>query len=43
MFISLMEYIEIPDPGGHLNIKMSSYQYWDPHVKDKMVSWLSYL
>ena len=21
-------------PGGHLNIKMSSYQYRDPHVKD---------
>ena len=24
--------------GGHLNIKMSSYQYRDPHVKDKTVS-----
>ena len=23
-------------PGGHLNIKMSSYQYRDPHVKDEM-------
>ena len=25
-------------PGGCLNIKMSSYQYKDPHVKDKTVS-----
>ena len=25
-------------PGGHLNIKMSSYQYRDSHVKDKTVS-----
>ena len=25
-------------PGGHLNIKMSSYQYRDPHVKDKTVA-----
>ena len=24
-------------PGGLLNIKMSSYQYRDPHVKDQMV------
>ena len=23
---------------GRLYIKMSSYQYWDPHVKDKTVS-----
>ena len=22
------------DPGGHLDIKISSYQYRDPHVKD---------
>ena len=29
--------------GGHLNIKMSSYQYRDPHVKDKTVSRPSYL
>ena len=28
----------IPKPaGGRFNIKMSSYQYRDPHVKDKMV------
>ena len=26
------------DPGGHLNIKMPSYQYRDSHVKDKTVS-----
>ena len=26
---------------GCLNIKMSSYQYRDPHVKDKTVSWPS--
>ena len=29
--------------GGCLNIKMSSYQYRDPHVKDETVSWPSYL
>ena len=29
-------------PGGHLNTKMLSYQYRDPHVKDNTVSWLSY-
>ena len=28
---------------GRLNIKMSSYQYRDPHVKDKTVSRPSYL
>ena len=28
---------------GRLNIKMSSYQYMDPHVKDKTVSRPSYL
>ena len=27
---------------GRLNIKMSSYQYMDPHVKDKTVSLPSY-
>ena len=30
------------DRGGRLNIKMS-YQYMDPHVKDKTVSRPSYL
>ena len=30
-------------PGGRLNIKMSSYQYRDPHVKDKTVLRPSYL
>ena len=30
-------------PGGCPNIKMSSYQYRDPHNKDKTVSWPSYL
>ena len=30
-------------PVGHLNIKMLSYQYRDPHIKDKTVLWLSYL
>ena len=29
--------------GGRLNIKMSSFQYRDPHVKDKTVSRPSYL
>ena len=26
--------IFLQNPGGRLNIKMSSYQYKDPHVKD---------
>ena len=30
-------------PGGRLNTKMSSYQYRDPHVKDKPVWWPFYL
>ena len=30
-------------PGGRLNIKMLSYQYRDPHVKDKTVARPSYL
>ena len=29
--------------GGRLNIKITSYQYRDPHVEDKMVSRPSYL
>ena len=33
----------IQQPGDHLNIKMSSYKYRDPHVKDKTVSRPSYL
>ena len=35
--------LEKYNPGGHLNIKMSCYQYMDPHVKDKTVSQSSYL
>ena len=30
------------DPGGRLNIKMPSYQYRDPRVKDKTISRPSY-
>ena len=30
-------------PGDRLNIKMSSYQYRDPHAKDKTVLQPSYL
>ena len=30
-------------PGGHLNIKMPSYQYRTSHYRDKMVWWLYYL
>ena len=30
-------------PGGSLSSKMLSYQYRDPHVKDKRVSQPSYL
>ena len=33
---------DFPVPGGHLNIKMSSYQYQGSHYKDKTISWLSY-
>ena len=29
-------------PGGRLNINMSSYQYMDPHVEYKTVSQTSY-
>ena len=35
--------VEVIAPGGRLNIKMSSYQYRDPHVKDKTVLRPSYL
>ena len=34
---------EFAGSGGRLNIKMSFYQYRDPHVKDKTVSLPSYL
>ena len=30
-------------PEGWLSIKMLSYQYMDPYVKNKTVSWPSYL
>ena len=36
--VSLQLFDGHPISGGRLNIKMSSYQYRDPHVKDKMVS-----
>ena len=41
----LIFYVELLcwEPGGHLNIKISSYQYRDPHAKDKTVSQPSYL
>ena len=35
--------IMVVENQGHLNIKMSSYQYNDTHVKDKVVSRPSYL
>ena len=35
--------IFLEEPGGRLNIKMSSYQNRDPHVKDKTVSRSYYL
>ena len=31
------------EPGGRLNIRMLSFQYRDPHVKDNTVFWPSYL
>ena len=34
---------KVLDSEGRLNIKMPSYQYSDPHVKDKTVSRLFYL
>ena len=34
---------ELMQPGGCLSIKMASYQYRDPHVKDKTVLRPSYL
>ena len=30
-------FVCVPATRGRLNIKMSSYQYRDPHVKDKTV------
>ena len=33
----------VKEPGDRLNIKMSSYQYRNLHVKDKTVSRPSYL
>ena len=41
--LSLAGHIHRMNPGGRLNIKMSSYQFRDPHVKDTKVSWRSYL
>ena len=34
-------FVKQMDAGGCLNTKMSSSQYRDPHVKDKMVLWPS--
>ena len=40
----MMHYFRVTiKSGGHLDIKMLSYQYKDSHHKDKMVSWLPYL
>ena len=33
----ILNHIITRHPGGRLNIKMSTYQYRDPHVKDKTV------
>ena len=41
--LRLMMHVRVRASGGRLNIKMSSYQYRDPHVKDKTVLWPSYL
>ena len=44
MHVQLILYLcWLSAPGDRLNIKMSSYQYRDPHVKDKTVSRPSYL
>ena len=38
----VIDVMAMKEPGGHLNIKMPSYQYRDSHVKDKTVLRLSY-
>ena len=43
IMLALQPVTQIKSPGSRLNIKMSSYQYRDPHVEDKTVSWPSYL
>ena len=41
--ISELDYNQKDHAGAHLNIKMSSYQYWESHYQDKTVSQPSYL
>ena len=41
--INLPTLLPANKPGDHLNVKMSSYRYRDPLVKDKTVSQMSYL
>ena len=41
--LNLQEQCSKITPRNHLNIKMSSYQYRDPHVKDKTDLWPSSL
>ena len=41
--ICLWNFCCFKKPGGRLNIKMSSYQNRDTHVRDKMVLWPYYL
>ena len=38
IIILFLFFTQTMQPGGRLNIKMPSYQYWDCHVKDKTVS-----
>ena len=43
IFAVHIQYVGSYDSGDRFNIKMLSYQYRDPHVKDKTVSRPSYL
>ena len=44
MYIIYYEYIINQNHmGARLNVKMPSYQYGDPHIKDKTVSRPSYV
>ena len=40
-YVKFLQFIS--SSGGSLSLKMQSYQYRDPHIKDKTVSRPSYL
>ena len=41
--VGIMATVGFQISGGRLNVKMLSYQYMDPHVKDRMVPRPSYI